>query len=70
MGGHLIPLNELPQRVRELNPKQEVVVQCKSGVRSQRAAEFLAQSGFKAVHNLAGGILAWSEKIDSNVPKY
>jgi molybdopterin/thiamine biosynthesis adenylyltransferase/rhodanese-related sulfurtransferase/molybdopterin converting factor small subunit len=70
IGGHLIPLNDLPQRIRELNPNQEIVVQCKSGGRSQRAAEFLAQSGFKTVHNLAGGILAWSDKVDPKVPKY
>jgi adenylyltransferase/sulfurtransferase len=70
MGGHLIPLNDLPKRVRELDPSQEIIVHCKVGGRSQMAAEFLAQNGFKKVHNLAGGILAWSEKIDMNVPKY
>jgi len=70
IGGHLIPLNDLPQRVRELDPNRETVVHCKVGGRSQRAAEFLAQRGFKKVHNLAGGIAAWSEKIDPSVPKY
>lgn len=70
MGGHLIPLNELPNRVRELDPKQEIIVQCKVGGRSQMAAEFLAQNGFKKIHNLAGGILAWSEKVDPKLPKY
>lgn len=70
IGGHLIPLNDLPQRVRELDPNRETVVYCKVGGRSQRAAEFLAQRGFKKVHNLAGGIAAWSEKIDPSVPKY
>jgi molybdopterin/thiamine biosynthesis adenylyltransferase/rhodanese-related sulfurtransferase len=70
MGGHLIPLNDLPKRMRELDPKQEIVVHCKVGGRSQTAAEFLAQNGFKSVHNLAGGILAWSEKVDPKVPKY
>lgn len=70
IGGHLIPLGDLPKRVGELDPEREIVVQCKSGARSQRAAEFLAQNGFKRVHNLAGGITAWSEKVDPNVPKY
>jgi adenylyltransferase/sulfurtransferase len=70
MGGHLIPLNDLPNRVRELDPKKEIVVQCKVGGRSQMAAEFLAQSGFKKIYNLVGGILAWSEKVDPKVPKY
>jgi len=70
MGGQLIPLGELPQRVGELDPKREIVVQCKSGGRSQRAAEFLKKNGFEKVHNLAGGILAWSSEIDPTVRKY
>jgi adenylyltransferase/sulfurtransferase len=70
IGGHLIPLNDLPKRMNELNTAQEIVVQCKSGGRSQRAAEFLAKNGFEKLHNLAGGILAWSSEIDPKVPKY
>ncbi|MHB1957686.1 MAG: molybdopterin-synthase adenylyltransferase MoeB [Acidobacteriaceae bacterium] len=70
MGGRLIPLNDLPQRVGDLNPNCEIVVHCKAGGRSQKAAEFLSQNGFKKIHNLAGGILAWSEKVDPKVPKY
>ncbi|MDR5725895.1 MAG: molybdopterin-synthase adenylyltransferase MoeB [Terriglobia bacterium] len=70
LGGHLIPLNDLPQRVRELDASREIIVHCKMGGRSQIAAEFLAQNGFKRIHNLAGGIAAWSEKVDPNVPKY
>ncbi|MGH9615332.1 MAG: molybdopterin-synthase adenylyltransferase MoeB [Acidobacteriaceae bacterium] len=70
IGGHLIPLNDLPKRVRELDPKREIVVHCKVGGRSQMAAEFLARNGFKNVHNVAGGIDAWSEKVDPKVPKY
>src|SRR5580700_1765010 len=64
IGGHLIPLNDLPKRMNELNTAQEIVVQCKSGGRSQRAAEFLAKNGFTKLHNLAGGITAWSNEID------
>ncbi len=70
IGGHLIPLGELPQRLGELNPAQEIVVQCKSGGRSQKAAEFLAKNGFAKLHNLAGGITAWSNEIDPSVRKY
>ncbi|HEY1810596.1 MAG TPA: molybdopterin-synthase adenylyltransferase MoeB [Acidobacteriaceae bacterium] len=70
IGGHLIPLNDLPKRVAELNPDQEIVVQCKSGGRSQRAAEFLARNGFEKIHNLAGGILAWSSEIDPTISRY
>ncbi len=70
IGGHLIPLNDLPDRVDELDPAKEIVVQCKSGGRSQRAAEFLAKNGFAKLHNLAGGITAWANEIDPSVRKY
>jgi adenylyltransferase/sulfurtransferase len=69
IGGHLLPLGDLQKRVGELDKNREIVVQCKSGGRSQKAAEFLQQSRFK-VKNLAGGILAWSDQIDPTVPKY
>jgi len=70
LGGHLIPLNDLPKRVSELDPSKEIVVHCKMGGRSAKAADFLRQSGFTKVHNLAGGITAWAERIDPKVPKY
>ena len=70
IGGTLIPLNDLPQRLHELDRAQEIVVHCKMGGRSQKAAEFLAQAGFTRLHNLAGGIQAWSETVDPAVPKY
>jgi adenylyltransferase/sulfurtransferase len=69
IGGYLVPLGDLPKRVGELDKNREIVVHCKMGGRSQKAAEFLQQSGFN-VHNLAGGIQAWSEQIDPRVPKY
>jgi sulfur-carrier protein adenylyltransferase/sulfurtransferase len=70
IGGHLIPLNDVPQRISELDANREIIVHCKGGGRSQKAAEFLKQHGFQNVYNLAGGIGAWSEKIDPLVPKY
>jgi molybdopterin/thiamine biosynthesis adenylyltransferase/rhodanese-related sulfurtransferase len=70
LGAKLIPLGDLPARVNELNSSREIVVHCKSGGRSQKAAEFLAQSGFKKLHNLAGGINAWSTEVDPKVAKY
>lgn len=70
IGGNLIPLNDLPQRVGELDREKNIVVHCKMGGRSQKAAEFLQQQGFRHVENLAGGITAWSEKVDPKVPKY
>jgi adenylyltransferase/sulfurtransferase len=70
IGGKLIPQKEVPNRLSEIDRDREVVVHCHSGVRSQRIAEFLAQSGYPRVANLAGGIQAWSEQIDPKVPKY
>src|SRR5271170_6567512 len=70
LGGHLIPLGDLPARVRELDSSREIVVHCKMGGRSQKAAEFLQQAGFRNIQNLAGGIQAWSEQVDPKVPKY
>src|ERR1700758_3742388 len=70
LGAKLIPLGELPQRAGELDKDREIIVHCKSGGRSQKAAEFLAQNGFKKVWNLAGGITGWSNDVDPKVPKY
>lgn len=70
IGGHLIPLNELPNHTDELNPQQEIVVMCHHGVRSTYAVEYLRQRGFTNVKNLEGGIDAWSNRIDHRVPRY
>jgi sulfur-carrier protein adenylyltransferase/sulfurtransferase len=70
IGGKLIPQNDVPQRLSEIPRDREVVVQCKSGGRSQKIAEYLKQSGYAKVVNLAGGILAWSDQIDPKVKKY
>jgi adenylyltransferase/sulfurtransferase len=70
IGGHLIPLGDLPRRVNELDTSKEIVAHCRSGVRSAKAVNFLRQAGFKKVHNLAGGILAWADRVDPNMPKY
>jgi adenylyltransferase/sulfurtransferase len=69
-GAKLIPLGDVPKRVGELDPNTEVIVHCKMGGRSAKAADFLRQSGFKNVKNMLGGITAWSDKIDPSVPKY
>jgi len=66
----LIPLGQLASRVNELNPADEIVAHCKSGMRSAKAADFLRKSGFTNVRNMKGGILAWSDKVDRSVPKY
>jgi sulfur-carrier protein adenylyltransferase/sulfurtransferase len=70
LNGYLIPLNDLPKRVNELDPSKDMVVHCRSGGRSAKAVEFLRQAGFTKAKNLAGGILAWADRIDPKVPKY
>jgi adenylyltransferase/sulfurtransferase len=70
LGAKLIPLGELPARAGELDKDREIIVHCKSGGRSQKAAEFLAQNGFKKVWNLAGGITGWSNDVDPTIAKY
>jgi sulfur-carrier protein adenylyltransferase/sulfurtransferase len=70
IGGYLIPLGDLPKRVSELDSSREIVAHCRSGVRSAKAVGFLQQAGFKKVHNLAGGILAWADRVDPKMPKY
>jgi adenylyltransferase/sulfurtransferase len=69
-GSTLIPLGEIPRRYAELNPEDELIMQCKSGARSGRAADFLRSVGFKRVLNLKGGILDWIDKVDPTQPKY
>jgi adenylyltransferase/sulfurtransferase len=69
-GSTLIPLPALAQRFGELDREREMVVHCKSGMRSQRAIGFLRTQGFTQLKNLKGGILAWAERIDPSMPKY
>ena len=70
IGGHLIPLPQLPRRMHELNVDQEIVAVCKMGPRGVKAVEFLQRHGFQRVRNLSGGIHAWSDRIDRRVRKY
>ena len=69
-GSKLIPLGEVPKRMNELDSADEIVVHCKSGMRSAKAVDLLMKSGFRKIHNLKGGILAWSDQVDPSVPKY
>jgi adenylyltransferase/sulfurtransferase len=70
LGGHLIPLNDLPRRVHELDSSLDTVVYCHSGMRSGQAVLFLKQLGFRKVKNLLGGIDRWAEVIAPEMPRY
>ena len=65
-----IPMQEIPQRLSELDPERPVACLCHHGMRSQRVAMFLAANGFSHVANITGGIDAWSLEVDGNVPRY
>ena len=69
-GTKLIPLGELNKRVGELDATADIVIHCKSGMRSGKAQRLLKDMGFSRVTNLAGGILRWSDEVDPTVPKY
>jgi adenylyltransferase/sulfurtransferase len=72
LGAPLIPVGSLDSRIAEIPVAKdaEIVVHCRSGARSQKAAVILRNHGFTNVQNLAGGILEWADKIDPSLPKY
>ncbi|MGL6073201.1 MAG: rhodanese-like domain-containing protein [Fimbriiglobus sp.] len=71
-GFTLMPMMEIPVRIGEIQPEpgQEVVLLCHHGVRSLKAAYYLAQTGLENVVSVDGGIDAWSALIDPQVPRY
>jgi rhodanese-related sulfurtransferase len=69
-GSRLVPMREVPARVAEIDDDKEVVAICHHGGRSMQVAMFLERQGFKRVHNLMGGIDAWSRTVDPSVPTY
>jgi molybdopterin/thiamine biosynthesis adenylyltransferase/rhodanese-related sulfurtransferase len=69
-GVPLLPLSQLNERFTELDPNQQYYLHCKVGARSLQALGFLRQQGFKYVKSVKGGITAWSDEIDRNVPRY
>ena len=70
-GAKLIPLGEIMRRMDELDETKEIIIQCKSGGRSGQAIMALQRAGFTGeLKNLKGGITAWSNEVDPNIPKY
>ena len=65
-----IPMNEIPARLAELNPNTPVACLCHHGIRSNQVARFLAAQNFGHVVNIAGGIEAWSDEVDTSLPRY
>ena len=69
-GAQLVPMREVPNRLAEIDPDSEIVAICHHGGRSMQVALFLEKAGYGKVHNLTGGVDAWSRTVDSSVPLY
>tara|TARA_B100000686_G_scaffold73589_1_gene79387 strand:- start:3684 stop:5096 length:1413 start_codon:yes stop_codon:yes gene_type:complete len=65
-----IPMNQIPNRLNELNPENDYVIICRTGVRSSQICEFLSNQNFRSIANLSGGINEWAKKVDSSLPVY
>ena len=70
LNAKLIPLNELPLRLSELDRRREIIVYCHSGLRSASATEYLRSNGFEFARNLSGGIDEWAKTIDRSMIRY
>ena len=66
----LIPMDQLPMRIQELDPDEHIVVMCHHGVRSATVTEWLRRQGFESVQSMRGGIDMWSHIVDPKVPVY
>ena len=69
-GSHLIPLDQLLNRLHELDSARDIVAHCRTGARSARAIGILQEAGFRKLRNLKGGVLAWADEVDPTMPKY
>ena len=69
-GSQLVPMGQIQKRLAELDNGKDVVAICHHGGRSMQVATFLEKNGFARVHNLAGGIDAWSRTVDPSIPLY
>jgi rhodanese-related sulfurtransferase len=71
VGTKLVPMGDIPSRAhQELDPDDYIVVICHHGVRSMNVTAWLRQQGFEKAQSMRGGIDAWSQRIDANVPTY
>ncbi len=64
-----LPMGEIPARLAEIDKTKTIICMCRSGGRSAQVADFLARQGYDKVFNLTGGIHAWSDLVDSSIPK-
>ena len=69
-GSQLMPMQSVPARINELDKEQHIVTICHHGMRSQQVAQFLLQNGFNNITNLSGGVNAWANEVDLDMPHY
>jgi len=69
-GSQHIPMHLVPFRSNELNPDDEIVIICHHGRRSMQVGMFLERQGFSSLINLTGGVAAWADEVDPNLPRY
>jgi rhodanese-related sulfurtransferase len=66
----LIPMQDIPARIQELDPDEHIVVICHHGMRSMNVTAWLRQQGYEKTQSVAGGIDRWSRQVDPSVPIY
>jgi len=69
-GSQLMPMQSVPAHLNELDKDQQIVTICHHGMRSQQVAQFLVQNGFNNIINLSGGVNAWANEVDLDMPHY
>jgi rhodanese-related sulfurtransferase len=69
-GAVLVPMNTIPERLPELDEEAAIVCICHHGMRSMQVARYLEQQGFGNVMNLVGGVHAWAQQVDPDMPVY
>ncbi len=69
-GSHLIPMGQLPRKLAELDPEQEIVVICHHGIRSRQVGRYMESQGFGRIINLSGGVEQWAREVDPKMPTY
>jgi rhodanese-related sulfurtransferase len=70
IGGLLIPLGELQDRLDAIDREQEIAVLCHHGNRSARAVQLMLRAGFRNVKNITGGIDSWAQRVDPGIRRY
>jgi molybdopterin/thiamine biosynthesis adenylyltransferase/rhodanese-related sulfurtransferase len=69
-GARHVPLGAIAEEIPRLDKRREIILYCKVGGRSLRAARQLADAGVTDVRNLTGGILRWIDEVDPTMPRY